>query len=127
MEMSTTQVRVAGTGLLLVLIFLSGLWVSGSGKPYSTLPFTIHKLVGLAVGVVLVVIVVQTHKAAPLGLPAIAAIVVTVLLFAGTVAAGALLSINEQAPAIVLRLHQVLPVLSLLSTAGTLYLLLSGK
>ena len=127
MEMSTTQVRVAGTGLLLVLIFLSGLWVSGSGKPYSTLPFTIHKLVGLAVGVLLVVIVVQTHKAAPLGLPAIAAIVVTVLLFAGTVAAGALLSINEQAPAIVLRLHQVLPVLSLLSTAGTLYLLLSGK
>ena len=125
--MSTTQVRVAGTGLLLVLIFLSGLWVSGSGKPYSTLPFTAHKLVGLAAGVLLTVIVVQTHKAAPLSLFEIAAIVVTVLLFAGTVAAGALLSINEQAPAIVLRLHQVLPVLTLLSTAGTLYLLLSGK
>jgi hypothetical protein len=125
--MSTAQVRVAGTGLLLVLIFLSGLWVSGSGKPYSTLPFTIHKLVGLAAGVLLVVIVVQTHKAAPLDLPAIAAIVVTILLFAGTVVAGALMSINEQAPAIVLRLHQVLPFLTLLSTAGTLYLLLGGK
>lgn len=125
--MSTTQVRVVGTGLLLVLVLLSGLWVRGSGKPYSTLPFTIHKLVGLATGVLLAVIVYQTHQAAPLGLLQIAAIVVTVLLFVGTVAAGALLSIDKQVPAIVLRLHQVLPVLTVLSTAGTLYLLLSGK
>ncbi len=125
--MSTTQVRVAGTGLLFMLVFLSGLWVSGSGKPYSTLPFTIHKLVGLAAGVLLAVIVYQTHQAAPLGLPEIAAIVVTVLFFIGTVAAGALLSIDKPMPSVVLRLHQVLPVLTMLSTAGTLYLLLRGR
>jgi hypothetical protein len=113
--------------LLFVLIFLSGLWVSGSGKPYNTLPFTVHKLVGLAAGVFLVVIVYQTHQAAPLGLPEIAALVVTVACFAGTVAAGALLSIDKQVPAVVLRLHQVVPVLTVLFTAGTLYLLLSGK
>lgn len=125
--MSTTQVRVAGVGLLFVLILLSGLWVSGSGRPYSTFPFTIHKLVGLAAGVLLAVIVYQTHRVAPLGLIEIAAIVVTVLFFVGTVAAGALLSIDKSMPAIVLKLHQILPVLTVLSTAATLYLLLRGR
>jgi hypothetical protein len=125
--MSATQIRVAGTGLLLVFIFLSGLWVSRLGKPYNTLAITIHKLVGLATGVLLGVIVYQTHRVAPLGLLEIAAIVLTVLCFVGTVAPGALLSIDKQAPAIVLRLHQFLPALTVLSTAGTLYLLLRGK
>jgi hypothetical protein len=125
--MSTIQVRIVGVGLLLVLIFLSGLWLSRLGKPYNTAIFTIHKLVGLAAGVLLAVTVYQTHQVAPLGGAEIAAIVVTVLLFVVTVAAGALLSIDKAAPAVVLKLHQVIPVLTVLSTAGTLYLLLGGK
>jgi hypothetical protein len=96
------------------------------GKPYSTFPFTIHKLAGLVAGVLLAVIVYQTHKVAPLGAAQIAAIAVTVLCFAGTVVAGGLLSIDKEMPAIVQRLHQVIPVLTVASTAGTLYLLLRG-
>jgi hypothetical protein len=125
--MSATQVRVVGIALLFVLILLSGFWVSYSGKPYSTAPFTVHKLVGLAAGILLAVIVYQTHQVAPLGLLQIAAIVVTVLFFVGTVAAGALLSIDKPMPGVVLKLHQFLPVLTLLSTASTLYLLLRGR
>ena len=125
--MSAAHTRVAVTGALLLVLLLSGLWVSRAGKPYSTFPFTIHKLAGLAAGILLAVIVYKTHQAAPLGPTEIAAIVITILFFVGTVVAGALLSINEQAPSIALRLHQVLPVLALLSTAGTLYLLLSGR
>jgi hypothetical protein len=37
------------------------------------------------------------------------------------------LSIDKPMPAIVLRLHQVMPYLAVLSTAVTLYLLLSRK
>jgi hypothetical protein len=125
--MSTAQVRVAGAGLSFVLIFLSGLWLSHSGKPYGTLVFTIHKLVGVAVGVLLGVTVYQMHQVAPLGLFEIAAIGVTVLLFVGTVVAGGLLSIDMEVPTVVQKLHLILPVLTLLSTAGTLYLLLRGK
>ena len=124
--MSATQARLMVTGALLAVVLLSGLWVSRAGRPYKTFPFTIHKLAGLAAGILLAVIVYKTHQAAPLGPVEIAAIAVTVLLFIGTVAAGGLLSVNEQAPTIVLRLHQVLPTLSLLSTAATLYALLRG-
>jgi hypothetical protein len=126
-KMSTTQLRVAGVGLSFVLIFLSGIWLGQSGKPYSTGVFSIHKLVGLAVGVLLAVMVYQTHKATPLAPVEIAAIVVTVLFFVGTVAAGGLLSVDLQVPSLVRRLHQVLPILTVLSTAGTLYLLLGGQ
>ena len=125
--MSTTQGRVVGVALLFLLIFLSGIWVSRSGKPYSTAPFTIHKLAGLAVGVLLALIVYRTYQVAPLGLLDIAAVVITVLFFVGAVVVGALLSIDKPMPAVVLRLHQILPVLALLSTAGTLYLLLRGR
>ena len=67
------------------------------------------------------------QKAAPLGLLKIAAIVVTVLFFVGTVAAGSLLSIDKPIPSVVLRLYQILPVLTLLPSTGTLYLLLRGR
>jgi hypothetical protein len=124
--MSTAQVRVAGVGLSFVLIFLSGLWLSHLGKPYNTGVFTVHKLVGVAVGILLAVMAYQTHKAASLGPVEIAAIVVTVLMFVGTVASGGLLSIDRMVPAFVQRLHQLLPVLTVVSTSGTLYLLLRG-
>jgi hypothetical protein len=82
------------------------------------------KLAGLAAGVFLAVIVYQTHRVAPLGLIEISVPVVTVLCFVGTVAAGGLLSTGLEVPAFVGKLYQVLPVLTVLSTAGLLCLLL---
>ena len=123
--MSAAQLQVVGAGLFFLLIFLSGFWLSRSGKPYSAIIFNIHKLIGLAAGVFLVMTVYQIHQVAPLGLAKIVAIVATVLLFAGTVTAGGLLSIDKPMPAVSLKLHQITPFLTVLSTAVTLYLLLS--
>ncbi len=125
--MSTWQIRVAGVVLSFVLIILSGIWLSHLGKPYNTGVFAIHKVAGVAVGILLGVMVYQASKTTPLDAAQIAAIVVTVLFFIGTVAAGGVLSVDLEAPAPVLRLHQYLPVLTALSTAGTLYLLLRGS
>lgn len=125
--MSTTQLRVVGTGLFFIFIFLSGYWLSRSGKPYSAIIFNIHKLIGLAAGVFLVTTVYQIHRVAPLGPAEIAAIVVTVLFFAGTVAAGGLLSIDKPMPAAISMMHKLLPYVAVLSTAVTLYLLLNRK
>lgn len=124
--MSAVQVRVVGVALALLLILVSGILVSRKGKPYNTALFTVHKLVGLAAGVLLAVTVYQAHQAAPLGVVEVSAVVATVLLFAATVAAGGLLSVDKEAPAAALKLHQVLPIFAVLSTAGTLYLLLSA-
>jgi hypothetical protein len=125
--MSTIELRVVGVGLFFLFIFPSGLWLSHSGKPYNTLIFTIHKLVGLAAGVFLAVTVYQTHQVAPLGLLEVAAIVVTVLFFVATVTAGGLLSIDKPMPAAISMMHKLFPYFTVLSTAVTLYLLLSRR
>ena len=128
MSTPTTRAKVVGIGSLFVVILLSGLWMSAGGKPYGTLPFTIHKLAGVAAAVYLALIARKTHQVAPLGPVQIAAIAITAVCFAGTVVAGGLLSVDLNLPAVVLTLHQALPVLTVLSAAGTLYLLLrSGR
>jgi hypothetical protein len=53
--------------------------------------------------------------------------VVTVLFFAGTVAGGALPSTDKPMPSVVLRLHQILPIPTLLPISETLYFLLRRR
>jgi hypothetical protein len=125
--MGTNQLRVVSAGLFFLFIFLSGFRLSRTGKPYSRIILTIHKLIGLAAGVFLVMTVYRIHQVAPLSPVEITAIVVTVLFFAGNVATGGLLSTDKTMPAVILKLHQITPYLTVLSTAVTLYLLLSRK
>jgi hypothetical protein len=123
--MNTMESKVIGAGLFYLFIFLSGFWLSHLGKPYPTIVFSIHKLIGVATAIFLVITVYRIHQAAPLSPVEITAGVVTVLFFAGTIVAGGLLSIDKSMPAAVLTMHQVAPFLTVLSTAATLYLVLS--
>jgi hypothetical protein len=123
--MSTMQSKLIGAGLLYIFIFLSGFWVSQLGKPYPTLAFSIHKLVGVATAIFLAITVYRIHQAAPLSPVEMAASVVTVLFFAATIVAGGLLSIGTPMPAAVLTMHQIMPFLTVISTAVTLSLVLS--
>lgn len=123
----STAVRAVGTGLFLLFIFLSGFWLSHSGKPYNGAIFNVHKLIGLAAGVFLGIMVYQVNRTARLGPVEVVAVVVTVLFFVATVAAGGLSSLPTPMPAVFLTMHRLLPYLTALSTAVTLYLLLSRK
>jgi len=125
--MSATQLRIVNTGLFFLFIFLSGYWLSHSGKPLNVIILTIHKSIGLAAGVFLVLTVYRIHQVAPLSPIEITAIVVTVLFFAGNVATGGLLSTDKPTLAAILKMHQITPFLTVLSTAVTLYLLLGRK
>jgi len=100
--METMQSKVIGAGLFYLFIFLSGFWLSHLGKPYPTIVFSIHKLIGVATAIFLVITVYRIHQAAPLSPVEITAGVVTVLFFAGTIVAGGLLSIDKSMPAAVL-------------------------
>lgn len=123
--MNATQIKVLSTGLLFVLIFVSGFWLSHLEKPYKLIPFTIHKLIGLAAVIFLFSLIKQIHQSTPLTGIEIFAIVVTTLLFVGTVVAGGLASIDKPMLAVFARLHRLLPYLTVVSTSGTLYLMVS--
>jgi hypothetical protein len=121
--MSTVRFRVVIVGLSFLFIFLSGFWLSRTGKPYNGLIFTIHKLVGLAMGVFLIMTIKQVHQVAPLGPVEITAIVVTALFFAATVTMGSLLSIGKPMPTVISMMNKLFPYPTVLSTVVTLYLL----
>jgi len=125
--MTTNQLRILSSGLFFLIVFLSGYGLSHFGKPYSVLLLTVHKLISVAAVVFLVVIMARINRAAPLGSLELIAAVITGLLFLGTIATGGLLSTAKPMPAIVHHLHQITPFLTLVSTALTLYLLLSRK
>lgn len=121
--MKTIQSQILYTGLFFLFIFISGFWVSRTRKPYSVAIFTVHKLIGLAAGIYLGLRVYRAHQALPLSVVKIAAIVVTVVLFVGTVIAGGLLSAEESMPAFVSLIHRFSPYLIVVSTIVTLYLI----
>ena len=125
--MGTDQLRVVGAGLFFFVIFLTGIRLSRSGRPYSMIILTIHKLISLAAVVFLVITMVQANQVVKLSTIDLTAGAVTGLFFLSTMVTGGLLSTDKPMPAVILRLHQITPFLTALSTAVTLYLLLSRK
>ena len=123
--MNSDQMKILSVGAGFLIMFLSGFSLAGTGKPYGTLVFTIHKLIGVGLGILLFVTIRQIQRATPLSPSEIAAVVVTVLFFTATVTTGSLLSIpiSKPIPDIVSKLNKVLPYFTVLSTAGTLYFL----
>jgi hypothetical protein len=121
--MSAT-VRAIVVGLFFLFIFLSGIRLSRAGRPLNVGISTIHKLISLAAGVFLLVTIYQRNGVVSLSTAEWTAVVVTGLCFAGTVASGGLLSSDNPKPVAVLRVHQIVPVLTALSTGVLLYLML---
>jgi hypothetical protein len=131
--MNTTQSRIIGIGILFLLIFLSGFWLSRSGKPYGTIRLNIHKLIALADVVLLVITVYWIHKTAPIQPVVFAAVIASMVFFTATIITGGLVSIlgtggwTTITPSVRTAIslsHKILPYLTVLSTVATLYLAL---
>jgi hypothetical protein len=119
-----TPVRVITAGVFYLFIFLSGIRLSRSGRPLNVAISTVHKLISLAGGISLLMTIRQRHQVVPLNTAEWISIVVTGLCFLGTVASGGFLSSEKPMPVAVLRVHQIVPVLTALSSAVMLYLVL---
>jgi hypothetical protein len=123
--MSTTLIKSGVIGLLFLLTLVSGLLLRRMGRPHNVLISTVHKLVALGALALLILTAFQINRAAGLGGLQMAVVAAAVLFFLGAIAGGGWLMIVEgPAPPIARRLHQILPVLTVLSSAGSLALLL---
>lgn len=121
--MNTLFVRLIGAGSFFLAIFLSGFWLSRSGKPYSSLYLNIHKLIALAAVVFLVMTVTRLNQVARLNTLELTVCLIAALLFLLTIISGGLASIPKDLPAAISNLHHLLPWVTILSTVVTLYLL----
>lgn len=134
--MNTMQTRILVTGLFFLFIFLSGFLLSGAGKPHNRVYFNLHKLVGLAAGIFLVITVLRIRQENGLETIQIASIVLTALIFfvlvaagglTGAAADGTLQSASQALLSTASSIHKVFPYLALLSTGATYYLLMFSR
>ncbi len=125
--MNAIQSKIIVTSICFLLIILSGFWLSRSGKPYPVIVFTVHKLITLGTIAYLAVTLYQASRSTPLqgGQAATAALIAAC--FVAMLVTGGLLSVDQVFPAIVHRLHQVLPYVTVASVGFTLYLTLFAR
>ena len=116
--------RVAGAGLSAVFVFISGFWLSRSGKPYNGVVVTIHKLISLAAAFLLGTVIYPASRAVALQPIELTAVVVTGLAFLVTIISGGLLSTDKPMPGITSTMHKITPYLTALFAAVVLVLVL---
>lgn len=120
MDIAARFVAPAGV-FLLTLVF--GLWLSRRGKPYNGILFNLHKLIALAAAVLTAVQVYGLLKAAhPQALPSVLCVLVGLAVVALFVT-GALLSMNKPAYSTLRTIHNVAPIVAVISLALAIYLL----
>ena len=115
--------KLIGIGLLFVLHFVLGYWLSSTGKPFNVAVLTAHKLASLGALVLILLTVRQVWGSVNVGGLAVVAIAVTVLLFVVTIGTGGWLSAENPDNATVSDIHRFVPYLVVLSTLATGYLL----
>lgn len=111
------------SGALFLPTFLTGYWLSDSDRPSNDLFLAGHKITAGANLVLLNYTVVQAHRVEPLSPPELGATIFMNLCFAGTIATGALMTVDPEWPEWVNRAHQVTPYLTVASSALLLLLL----
>jgi hypothetical protein len=122
--MSALTPRLMGTGVLFVLVFLFGFWLSRSGRPINTITLTIHKLIALGTLIFIGVTIYQVNQVAPLNAAAIVATIITGVLFVVTIITGGLLSLDQPISTMSI-VHKIGPFLTVASTIVTIYLLVN--
>jgi hypothetical protein len=117
------RTRTLISGGLLVPSIASGYWLTNAGEPRNTALFTTHKLAAVSNLVLLDITLYQRNEAVPLDATELTAAFAMNLCFVGTIATGALLSVNKPMPEAVHVAHRAAPWLTVLATSAVLYLL----
>ena len=114
---------VLAAAALLLAVFVLGFWLRRSGKPYSGLVMTVHKLAALAVLVLFILTVYRVTQATPLDNPDLLAAALTVAVFVAAIISGGVVSLDRPTSPIARALHWVTPFLTIAGIAATYFLL----
>ena len=126
--MDTITSKLIVAGILFLFTLISGVIVSRSGRPLSIGLVTVHKLIAVGTVVLIGMAVNQLYKTADgKAFIEMSILVISAITFLALIATGAFLTREEmQLPAVVLKIHQVAPLLALISSTVTVYLLSKG-
>ena len=115
------------TGLLFVSTLASGVWLSRTGKPYSSALFNLHKLIAVGAIVLTVITINNLRAGVEIRTMAVGAMIVAGLLFLFLIATGGMLSIGKPDLAAILTVHRTIPLLAVFFAAAAIYLVATAK
>jgi hypothetical protein len=122
-----TSSKIMYCGLGLVLTLVSGFVLSQLGRPLNSAIFTIHKLIAVGTVILIGVSIRNLYKAGVVQPLHFVLIGITGLLFLMLVVSGSLLSFDKLATKPVIMIHQIVPLLVLVFSVITVYLLVGSK
>lgn len=105
--MSQITMRPVGLAVAALVVVVTGVILTGSGRPFSSTLLNLHKLVDLAAVVALGASVYRTAESASLSNLEWAGIALAGILVIGTFATGGMVSARESSPAWVVWGHRV--------------------
>ncbi|HYG58957.1 MAG TPA: hypothetical protein VD902_12935 [Symbiobacteriaceae bacterium] len=108
---------MAGLLIAALIVLATGRWLSRSGRPYSTLVLTVHKLVALAAIVIFGVLAYRANAASLLDALATAAACLTALLMLVSMASGGAVSTIKVPPAGLSWAHRIGSYLAVIASA----------
>lgn len=115
--------RFITPGIIFILTLVFGFWLSLSGKPYNCSLFNIHKLIALAMVVILAMQVYRIFKTSEPQALIIILIIVTAICVVALFATGAFMSIGNLKYEVMLTIHRIALVLGFSVMAVIIYLL----
>lgn len=127
---------IAVVGLLFPINVIFGLSLSRnlrhndprpSGKPLTGAIPALHKLVALATVITIAVTIRDLHRGMEFRAIELTAVIFTGLFFLLMFVTGSLLSLGKAANEVVQVVHEVVAVLTFISTSGVVYLLTRGR
>lgn len=122
-----TSSRIMIGGLALVFTLVTGIVLSNLGRPLNSIVFGLHKIIAVGTIVLLGLVVRNYYQTTNLQIQYIVLFVVSGLLLLTLVVTGVLLSFERPVPTAVLRIHQIVPWLTLIVSSITAYLLVNGR
>jgi len=129
LKMDTITSKLVVGGILFLFTLISGVIVSHSSRPLNIGLVTLHKLIAAGTVVLIGMAVNQLYKTVDgKAIVEIGLMVISALLFLALIATGAFLTREEmQLPEFVLNTHKIAPLLALVSSALTIFLLSRGQ
>ena len=129
MKMETISTKLIAAGILFLLTLISGFILSRSGRPLNVGLTTIHKLIAVGTIILIGMAVYQLYKTTE-GKVFIemSILFISGIFFLALIATGALLTREEmQLPEVVLKVHQLAPLVALAASTLTIILLVREK
>jgi hypothetical protein len=109
-------------GLLLLVIVVTGFWVSRSGKPVNQIKMNVHKLIALGTAIFIGLVMYRLNQGNVLHPFEIGAIITGSVFAVATIITGGLSSLAKPIPIAVI-FHKIMPYPTILSTVAIVYLL----